>query len=54
MKRPVLTQNVIAGMTQHACPDPSEARADLGYAPVGVREGLARIFNEHAGHQSRR
>jgi nucleoside-diphosphate-sugar epimerase len=44
MKRPPLTWNVIAGITQDANLDNSEARRDLGYAPVGVREGLQRCF----------
>ena len=44
MKRPPLTWNVIAGITQDANPDNSEARRDLGYDPIGVREGLQRCF----------
>ena len=44
MKRPPLTWNVIAGITQDANPDNSEARRDLGYNPIGVREGLQRCF----------
>ena len=44
MARPPLTWNVIAGITQDANLDNSEARRDLGYAPIGVREGLERCF----------
>jgi nucleoside-diphosphate-sugar epimerase len=44
MKRPPLTWNAIAGITQDANPDWSEARADFGYNPIGVREGLDRAF----------
>jgi NADH dehydrogenase len=35
--------HVIAGLTQDALPDWSEAKSDLGYDPVGFREGLARL-----------
>jgi hypothetical protein len=44
MARPPLTWNVIAGITQDANLDNSEARRDLGYAPIGVREGLQRSY----------
>lgn len=44
MARPPLTWNVIAGITQDANLDNSEARRDLGYAPIGVREGLQRCY----------
>ena len=44
MARPPLTWNVIAGITQDANLDNSEARRDLGYAPIGVREGFQRCF----------
>lgn len=44
MTRPPLTWNAIAGITQDANLDNSEARRDLGYAPIGVREGLQRCF----------
>jgi NADH dehydrogenase len=43
MRRAPFTAHVIAGLTQDAVPDWSEARADLGYSPVGFREGLARL-----------
>jgi nucleoside-diphosphate-sugar epimerase len=44
MARPPLTWNVIAGITQDANLDNSEARRDLGYAPIGIHEGLQRCF----------
>ena len=44
MARPPLTWNVIAGITQDANLDNSEARRDLGYTPIGVREGLQRCY----------
>ncbi len=44
MARPPLTWNVIAGITQDANLDNSDARRDLGYAPIGVHEGLQRCF----------
>jgi NADH dehydrogenase len=44
MARPPLTWNVIAGITQDANLDTSEARQDLGYSPIGVREGFQRCF----------
>jgi len=42
MKKPPLTWNAIAGLTQDANPDWSAAKADIGYNPIGVREGLDR------------
>ncbi len=44
MARPPLTWNVVAGITQDANLDNSEARQDLGYAPIGVHEGFRRCF----------
>jgi nucleoside-diphosphate-sugar epimerase len=44
MARPPLTWNVIAGVTQDANLDNSDARRDLGYAPIGIHEGLERCF----------
>jgi NADH dehydrogenase len=41
MKRPPLTPYAIAGFTNHADLDPSDAMRDLGYRPRGVRAGLA-------------
>jgi NADH dehydrogenase len=44
MTRPPLNRYVIAGMTNDADLDPIEATRDLGYRPIGVREGLERCF----------
>jgi nucleoside-diphosphate-sugar epimerase len=43
MKNPSLTRNVLAGLTQDANLDHSLATADLGYRPIGIREGLRKI-----------
>jgi nucleoside-diphosphate-sugar epimerase len=44
MPDPPLTLQAIAGMIHDADLPPDEARRDLGYLPLGVREGLARCF----------
>jgi NADH dehydrogenase len=44
MKKPPLTASVIAGIVNDANLDPAEACKDLGYQPLGVREGFARLF----------
>ena len=44
MKRPPLTSSAIAGIVNDADLDPSEAMKDLGYAPLGVRDGFQRCF----------
>ncbi len=44
MKRPPLTWNVIAGITQDANLDNASAREDLGYNPIGIHEGLEACF----------
>jgi NADH dehydrogenase len=44
MKRPPLTWNAIAGAIQDANLDHSSATEDLGYNPIGVREGLKKCF----------
>jgi NADH dehydrogenase len=44
MTHPPLTWNVIAGMTQKANLDHSAATADLGYNPIGIRDGLQKCF----------
>jgi NADH dehydrogenase len=44
MKKPPLTWNAIAGLTQDANPDWSQTKADLDYHPIGIREGLDRCF----------
>ena len=43
-KKPPLTPSAIAGVTQNANLDRSSAFADLGYDPVGVREGFRKCF----------
>lgn len=42
--RPALTSSAIAGIVNDADLDPSQAIADLGYRPLGVREGFQRCF----------
>jgi NADH dehydrogenase len=42
--RPPLTTSAIAGIVNDANLDPSDACTDLGYRPLGVREGFARCF----------
>jgi nucleoside-diphosphate-sugar epimerase len=44
MERPPLTTSAIAGIVNDANLDPAEACSDLGYRPLGVREGFARCF----------
>jgi NADH dehydrogenase len=44
MKRPPLSWNAIAGLSQDANPDWSEARRDFGYEPIGIRKGLELAF----------
>lgn len=44
MKNPPLTGYAITRIEQNASPDSSEARRDLGYAPIGVREGMELSF----------
>jgi NADH dehydrogenase len=44
MKRPSLTWNAIAGAIQDANLDHSSATEDLGYHPIGIRDGLKRCF----------
>jgi nucleoside-diphosphate-sugar epimerase len=41
-RRPLLMEHTLAGLTQDADLDPSEATRDLGYAPIGVRAGIHR------------
>jgi nucleoside-diphosphate-sugar epimerase len=51
--QPALTSSAIAGVVNDADLDPTEAMADLGYAPLGVRAGFLRCFplaaNDTAG-----
>jgi nucleoside-diphosphate-sugar epimerase len=44
MKQPPLTLSAIAGVVNDADLDPSLAMRELGYHPLGVREGFARCF----------
>jgi nucleoside-diphosphate-sugar epimerase len=44
MKRPPLTWNVIAGITQNGNLDYSSAMRDIGYKPIGIREGMKKYF----------
>jgi nucleoside-diphosphate-sugar epimerase len=44
VSRPPLNRYVIAGMINDADLDPGEAVRELGYRPLGVREGFARCF----------
>jgi NADH dehydrogenase len=44
MRDPPLNEYTIAGMLNDADNDPGEAERDLGYRPLGVREGFARCF----------
>lgn len=41
-QRPLLMEHTIAGLTQDADLDPTAAMQDLGYRPIGVREGMRR------------
>ena len=44
MKKPPLTQYGVTGFINHADLDCAEATRELGYRPVGAREGIARCF----------
>jgi nucleoside-diphosphate-sugar epimerase len=44
MKQPPLTRSAIAGVVNDADLDPSLAMRELGYHPLGVREGFRRCF----------
>jgi NADH dehydrogenase len=44
LKNPPLTSSAIAGIINDADLDPALAAKDLGYRPIGVREGFARCF----------
>lgn len=48
MKRPPLTSSAIAGIVNDADLDPSQAMRELGYAPLGVRDGFNRCFPKAA------
>lgn len=47
MKNPPLTQSAIAGIVNDADLDPALAIRELGYHPLGVRDGFARCFPQH-------
>lgn len=49
MKNPPLTRYAISRIEEEAALDNAEARRDLGYAPIGVREGLARCYPRPEG-----
>lgn len=44
LPRPALTPSAIAGVVNDADLDPSDAIRELGYRPLGVREGFQRCF----------
>lgn len=44
MAEPPLTLSAIAGVVNDADLDPSDAIRELGYRPIGVRDGFARCF----------
>jgi NADH dehydrogenase len=44
MKNPPLTWNAIVGITQDANLDHTSTTEDLGYQPIGIREGLQKSF----------
>lgn len=44
MDNPPLTWNAIAGVSQNANPDWSQVKEDLGYNPIGFREGMQKCF----------
>jgi nucleoside-diphosphate-sugar epimerase len=46
MRDPPLTQYGISRIVEDAALDNSAARAELGYDPIGVREGLARCYGK--------
>jgi nucleoside-diphosphate-sugar epimerase len=54
MKRPLLMQHTVAGLTQDADLDPTAAARDLGYAPRGVRAGLGGAQFASASSRARR
>jgi len=48
-RRRELARHALAGLSQDASLDPTAAGRDLGYHPVGVREGLARCADLQPG-----
>ena len=53
MKEPPVTQSAISGIVNHADLDPSGAMRELGYRPLGVRDGLPRHFSASGGRARR-
>jgi NADH dehydrogenase len=53
VERSPLTLSAIAGVVNDADLDPSEAMRDLGYRPLGVREGFRRCFPRPAAAGAR-
>jgi hypothetical protein len=49
MRDPPLNEYTIAGMLNDADNDPAEAERDLGYRPLGVREGFSLCFGTRMG-----
>jgi hypothetical protein len=47
MKAPPLTQSAISGIVNDADLDPALTIRELGYRPLGVREGLPGHFSTH-------
>ncbi len=45
MRNPPLTRYAISRIVQDAAPDGSEARDDLGLAPIGFEEGIRRVLS---------
>jgi NADH dehydrogenase len=45
MKKPPLTRYAVSRIEQDADLDNTEARKDLGYDPIGAREGLRRCYS---------
>jgi nucleoside-diphosphate-sugar epimerase len=45
MKNPPLARYAISRIVQDAAPDGSEARDDLGLAPIGFEEGIRRVLS---------
>jgi NADH dehydrogenase len=50
---PPLTWSGIAGLTQNANPDWSQAQHDLGYNPIGVRQGLQQSISDSESNVGR-
>lgn len=53
MKRPPFTWQGVAGLSQDACPDWSNARQDLDYHPIGFSEGYPKALRRLAEEKAR-